>query len=370
MRILIAGGGTAGHINPGIAIAKKLIERDKSTEVLFIGTKKGLETKLVPREGFTLETIRVKGFIRKLSLDTLVAVKELFQGILDARKIIKNFKPDIVVGTGGYVCGPVVLNASLMGIPTVIHEQNAFPGVTNKLLSRFVDTIAISFKESASFFKNPKKVVFTGNPVRGELLDADRNLSRQKLGLTPEDFLVVIFGGSRGAEKINEAVSDMLLSNYKPGELNIIFATGEAQYEKISSKLKEVKPKSLDVVPYIYDMGNVLPAADLVVCRAGAITLGEIAVLGLPSVIIPSPYVTANHQEHNARSFEEQGAAVVILEKDLNGDILYNQIKSLEKNREQLAKMARNSKKCSIPNAADKITQIIGEALEARKNKH
>jgi len=369
LRVLIAGGGTAGHINPGIAIAKYIQSKNSNAEIMFVGTQRGLETKLVPREGFELEFIKVKGFRRKLSVDTIVSIKEMFQGIMEARRVIKKFKPDIVVGTGGYVCGPVVLNASLMKIPTVVHEQNAFPGITNRILSRFADAVAISFQESKKYFKASKTLAFTGNPIRSEILEVDKTSARRNLGKDKNSSIVVIFGGSRGAEKINEAVSDMLLNHYKEENCEIIYATGEAQFEKILKQLEGIRSEHTEIVPYIYDMANVLSSADLVVSRAGAITISELTAQGIPSIMIPSPHVTANHQEHNARALEEQGAAVVILEKDLNGEILHMQIMDLLRNREQLNKMARNSKKMGLTNATEKIYTIILETMEKKKNK-
>lgn len=363
MKVLVSGGGTAGHINPGIAIAKYIKSKNPNCEILFIGTQKGLETKLVPRENFELKLIKVRGFKRKLSTDTLVAVKELFQGLHEARSIIKEFKPDIVIGTGGYVCGPVVFNAARMKIPTLIHEQNAFPGVTNKLLSRFVDKVAISFEESEKFFKNGKKVVFTGNPIRSELLNTDRKAAREKLGIEKDKPFVVIFGGSRGAEPINKTVSELISLHKDERKFYLLFATGEAQYDKIMKRLGNLNSKYIKVVPYIYNMAEVMAASDLVVSRAGAITLSELTALGVPSILIPSPYVTANHQEYNARALEKQGAGIVILEKNLNHNILYEQISDLLKDRDKLGEMAANSKKMGITNASEKIYDIIEELL-------
>ena len=364
MRVIIAGGGTAGHINPGIAVAKFIKQKDKNADILFIGTRRGLETKLVPREGFDLKLIKVRGFKRRLSLDTFAAVKELFQGLLEARKIIKEFKPDVVIGTGGYVCGPVLFNACRMKIPTLIHEQNAFPGVTNRILSRIVDAVAISFKESAQYFKYAKKLVYTGNPVRSEIIQADRQASRKRLDIGPNDTFVVIFGGSLGAERINATVVEML-KKYSM-DCKILFGTGNAQYESIAKELEGVRSSSVLVVPYIYDMGSAMAAADLVICRAGAITCSELTALGVPSIMIPSPNVVANHQEYNARSLEKNGASVIILEKDLSGDILYDQMARLLKDKEQLNKMAKNAKKIGITNAAEKIYSIIDELVKAR----
>lgn len=365
MKVLVSGGGTAGHINPGIAIAKYIKSKNPDCEIIFVGTQKGLETKLVPRENFELKTIKVRGFRRKLSKDTLVAVKELFQGLHEAKSIIKEFKPDIVIGTGGYVCGPVVFNAARMKIPTLIHEQNAFPGVTNKLLSRFVDKVAISFKESEKYFKNKKKIVFTGNPIRSELLYTDRNSAREKLGIEKDKPFVVIFGGSRGAEPINNAMCELILSHKDEKDFHLLFATGEAQYDTIVKRLGNLNSKNINVVPYIYNMADVMAAADLVIGRAGAITLSELTALGVPSILIPSPYVTANHQEYNARALEKQGAGIVVLEKDLNHNLLYQQIIHLLKDKGQLKKMAENSKKMGITNASEKIYGIVEELIKS-----
>ncbi len=364
MKFLIAGGGTGGHINPGIAIARYIRQKQKDADILFAGTQRGLETKLVPREGFELRLIKVRGFKRKLSKDTFVAIKELFQGIWEARKLIREFKPDVVIGTGGYVCGPVLFVASRMKIATLIHEQNAFPGITNRILSRFVDAVAISFKESKKFFKSARMLVHTGNPVRDEILEADRTASRQKLCLDKDTPLVVVTGGSLGAERINQVVCDMIVNHYKSSDFNIIFSTGNDQYQKILDQLGSGLPDSITITPYIYDAGSIYSAADLIICRGGAITMSELPVLGLPSVIIPSPNVTANHQEYNARALEKQGAAVVILEKDLNSNLMYQQIMSLLKDRDQLLKMARNARKMGITNATEKIYSMITEIIK------
>ncbi|NLM59027.1 MAG: undecaprenyldiphospho-muramoylpentapeptide beta-N-acetylglucosaminyltransferase [Clostridium sp.] len=364
MKVLISGGGTAGHINPGLAIAKYIKKMEPDSKILFVGTQKGLESKLVPRENFEIKMIKVRGFQRKLSLDTLVAVKELFQGLFEARKVIRDFKPDVVIGTGGYVCGPVVFNASRMKIPTLVHEQNAFPGVTNKILSKFVDKVAISFKESTKYFKGRKNVVFTGNPIRSEMLEVSREAARKKLGIPNSEPLVVIFAGSRGAESVNSTVAEMIKKYGTQCGFHLIYATGEAQYKGIIEKIGDLKSKKIQVLPYIYDMANTMAAADLVVCRAGAITISELTALGVPSVMIPSPYVTANHQEHNAKALEQQGAAVVILEKNLNSDILYDQINTLLSDRNILNKMAQHAKKMGITNATEKIYELIKEIVK------
>lgn len=364
MRVLISGGGTAGHINPAISIAKYIMKQNNETEILFVGTKEGLESKLVPREGFHMETIKVRGFKRKFSLETFVTIKELFQGLVGARKIIKDYKPNVVIGTGGYVCGPVVFNAARMNIPTLIHEQNAFPGVTNRILSRFVNRVAISFKEAENYFKKKEKVVFTGNPLRIEMLEVDRYIARQKIKIERDKFFVVIFGGSRGAEKINQEVSELIKEYNKEINFKLLFATGDKQYEKIYGDLKKYQSENISIVPYIYDMANIMAAADLVVARAGAMTLSELTALKIPSILIPSPYVTANHQEHNARALERSGAAIVILEKELTSDILYKQVMSLSQDKNSLKKMSFNAGKLAIIDATEKIYATINDITD------
>lgn len=364
MKVLIAGGGTGGHINPGLAIAKYIKQKEAEADITFVGTKKGLETKLVPREGYPLETITVRGFKRKLSLDTLIAIKELIQSFFQASRLLKRIKPDVVIGTGGYVCGPVLYMAAKKGIPTLIHESNAFPGVTNRLLERYVNYVAISFKDAEKYFKNKKKLVLTGNPVREELLNSGRDKVASNLGIVEGKPLIVAMGGSRGARKINETIADML-NNYFKGEFNLIFATGEAQFDDISStvKIDEKYRDMVKVVPYIYNVDQVYVASDLMICRAGAITISELQVMGIPSILIPSPYVTANHQEHNARSLERDGGAVVILENELNADLLYKQICSLIFNKDVLKKMSKNTSKNRVTDSAEKIYHLIKEII-------
>ena len=358
MKVIIAGGGTAGHINPGLAIANHIKLKKPETEIIFVGTKKGLETTLIPREGYMLELINVMGFKRKISVENVKAIKELVQSLNQVKRIIKRFKPDIVIGTGGYVCGPVLYVAARMKIPTLIHEQNVFPGLTNRILSRFVDIVAVNFKESEKYLRHSKELIHTGNPIKTEILDNIKQNSNTK-GKAEIKPLVVIFGGSRGAENINKSALELIEKYCKDCNFNILFATGTVHYERIIKTVGTDIPKSVQIVPYIYDMGKVMASADLVVCRAGAITISELTVLGVPSILIPSPYVTANHQEYNARTLEKNGASVVILEKDLNEKLLYEQIGDLLKNKEQLKKMGTNAKNMGIIDAGEKIYSLI-----------
>lgn len=351
MKVLIAGGGTAGHINPGLAIARKLQKDMPDVEIMFVGTNKGLETKLIPREGFGLELIRVQGFRRKISKDTLKSIAYVFLGMHDAKKLVRNFKPDVVIGTGGYVCGPVLFVANLLKIPTIIHESNAIPGVTNKILSRFVDCVCVSFDDAKKYFSNAKRVVVTGNPLRDGIRRGCHVTKRERAKVT-------IFGGSRGAKTVNKTVVDMINKYGSEFDFDITFATGEAQYKDVVSGVL-CKRDNINIVPYIYDMPSVMANSDLLITRAGAITLSEITAMGKASILIPSPYVTANHQEYNARALEKKGASVVILEKDLNQDVLYNEIKNIIGNRQKLDDMAKKAASMGILDASEKICNII-----------
>ena len=356
MKVLIAGGGTAGHINPGLAIAKYLQKNIKDCEIRFVGTNRGLETKLVIREGFKLSLINVRGFKRKISLDTLKAVRDTFRGIHEAKKLIRDFAPDIVIGTGGYVTGPVLLVASLLKIPTLIHESNAIPGVTNKILARFVDTVCISFEDAKKYFTSAKNVVVTGNPLReGIILNSNKEINER-----PK---VTIFGGSRGARAINTTVADMINTYGKDFKFDITFATGEAQHKDVIGMIN-YKSDNIEVLPYIFDMPRVMNDSDLLVTRAGAITLSEITAMGKASILIPSPYVTANHQEYNARALEKNGASIVLLEKDLNKDTLYNSINSIIDDKEKLIQMSKKSADMGILDAIDKIFTEIKKIIK------
>ncbi|MGB9780004.1 undecaprenyldiphospho-muramoylpentapeptide beta-N-acetylglucosaminyltransferase [Caldanaerobacter sp.] len=359
MRYLIAGGGTGGHIYPAVAIAKEILKNEKDAEILFVGTKKGLEVDLVPREGFRLVTIEVQGFRRKLSFDTLKTVYKAFSGFNQAMKILREFKPHVVIGTGGYVCGPVLMAAILKRIPTLIHEQNVFPGLTNKILSPFVDVVAVSFEDSVKYFKRAKKVIVTGNPIREEILGVNREEARKILGFSMFKPLVVSVGGSRGAEKINSTMVELLRNKR---DFQVLIITGSANYEKVMKKIEKegiVLDDSTKIIPYSHEMHFVYAAADLLVCRAGAITLSEITAIGVPAILVPSPYVANNHQEYNARLLEKEGAAQVILEKDLNVQELSRRIEQLLKDPALLEEMSKRSKRLGRIEAARQIYQLV-----------
>lgn len=367
MRYLISGGGTGGHVNPGLAIAKEIMKNEPDAEILFVGTKNGLEDKLVPREGFNIQYIEVSGFKRKLSMDTVRTLSKLIKSFGAIKKIIREFKPDAVIGTGGYVCGPVVLSAALKKIPTLIHEQNAFPGVTNKILSRYVDAVAISFEEARQRFKGKARVIMTGNPVRAELFMQDRDEARKKLNIPHDRPLVVIFGGSLGAEHLNQCVRDMVNAHADEIGFHLIVATGMKHYDHVMSEIKVPLPSHIVIEPYLYNMGEVLAAADLAVCRGGAITVSELSALGVPSILVPSPYVAENHQEYNARALENKGAAVVILQKQLTAEILYGQIQKLISNKDLRNKMSVAAKKMSKKDSSAALYSLLKDVMSQNR---
>ncbi len=364
MKVLITGGGTGGHIYPALAIAKKIKEDYSDSKILYVGTRNSMESEIIPKEGFEFQAIRVKGFARKLSFDTLKSLKEVFLGLNDARKVIKDFSPNIVIGTGGYVCGPVVLTASLKGIPTLIHEQNALPGITNKILSRFVDKVALSFEESKKHFKNHKKLVITGNPIRESILNINKNESYKSLNISPNKKVVLSFGGSWGQKKLNEAMLRVIEKNVNNRTIQVIHVTGKRLYEDF---MKGLKSKGIDislnenitVVPYLFEMPKAQAISDLVIISAGAISIAEVTAIGSPCIVIPKSYTTDNHQEFNARAVENNGAGIMILEKDLDGNRLNTLILDLLNDKKRLDKMAVNSRKLGKVDATRKIVKII-----------
>jgi len=367
MRVLITGGGTGGHIYPALSIAKRIKLEFVDADILYVGTEKGMESEIVPKEGFAFKTIRVKGFRRKLTFDTLVSIKELILGFNDANALIKEFKPDIVIGTGGYVCGPIVFLAALKKIPTLIHEQNAFPGATNRILSKFVNKIAGSFEESIKYFKDTSKVVITGNPIRQDILNMNKEESYSDLKIDPKKQFLLSFGGSGGQSSLNKAMLEVLVQNNDNSNLQILHVTGKRHYDNFMSELKERGIKTLNenirVVPYFFDMPKALAIADLMITSGGAIAIAELTAVGIPSILIPKAYTTENHQEYNARALEKKGASVVILEKDLNGKILYSTINTLLSNNRKLSLMASHSKSMGIVDADKRIVDIVKELI-------
>ncbi|MGL4914110.1 MAG: undecaprenyldiphospho-muramoylpentapeptide beta-N-acetylglucosaminyltransferase [Romboutsia sp.] len=361
MRVLLSGGGTGGHVYPAIAIANRIKEEHPDAEIVFVGTAKGIESEIVPKYGYELKTVTVQGFKRKIDIDNVKRVFKLFKGLEQSRKVVKKFKPDIVIGTGGYVSGPVLFNASMNKVPTVIHEQNSFPGVTNKILAKMVTRVLTSFEDSHQRFPEGtrEKLVLTGNPVRKEILMARKNVARRNLGVTEDKKMVLCYGGSGGSEDINNAMK-LVIENMVKDDVAFIFATGKYYYEEFSNSISHLQFKSYQrVVPYLEDMANALAASDLVIGSAGAISLAEITALGKPSIIIPKAYTAENHQEYNAKSIEKQGAGIAILEKDLTPKSLNEAVFKLLGDKEKLRDMVNASKEVGKPESIELIYSEI-----------
>jgi UDP-N-acetylglucosamine--N-acetylmuramyl-(pentapeptide) pyrophosphoryl-undecaprenol N-acetylglucosamine transferase len=370
MKVLLAGGGTAGHINPALAIAGYIKNKRNDAEFLFIGNRGGMEQRLVPQAGFEIKSITISGFKRSFSpksmLENVKTVSRTFTSSREAKKIIAEFKPDICIGTGGYVSGPVIRTAAKMGIPCIIHEQNAYPGITNKMLAKSVKKVMLAVPDAKKYFDKNVDFVITGNPVRQEILTAKKEESRKELGLDNRP-VVLSFGGSLGARKINEAVADLVARSGIDGRYQHIHAYGS--YGDWFPQLVEEKGtdiadcSNLDIRPYIDNMPTCMAAADLVICRAGAITLSEIQAMGKPAILIPSPNVAENHQYHNAMALVNAGAADILEEKDLTGAALMRKTDKMLLNPEKLEKYSENSRKMAITDANERIYSVVKKVL-------
>lgn len=363
MRIIMTGGGTGGHIYPAIAIADKIKRKHPESEILFVGTEKGMERELVPKNGYSIKFITVSGINRKNPIKNVKTVLDLIKGSSQAKKIIKDFKPDIVIGTGGYVCGPVVRAAHKKGIRSFIHEQNAVPGVTNLLLERYAEKVFISFPESAAYFKHPEKLVVSGNPIRKCFLISGLRDYRQKLGISSTDFVILCFGGSRGAGNINKVMTETAKILKSVPNVKLFFITGIPYYESIKNVLENdgiTDEGNITVLPYADNIHEYIFASDLVISRSGALTVSEITACGKPSIMIPSPNVTGNHQFFNAKVVADKGGAVIIEEKDLSAEKMIGTILRLINNREALNAMAKASAAAGKVDGADVIYDHLG----------
>lgn len=365
MHILFAGGGTAGHINPALAVAGYIREKHPDAHISYIGTSDKLEAKLVPEMGYNFRTISVAGFQRKLTLKNIgkniSAAGKALTSSINARKILKEIQPDVVVGTGGYVSGPVLREAAKLGIKTAIHEQNAYPGVTTKMLAPHVDAVLLAMPEAEKYLKLKKKPYITGNPVRKELLNITYEQARQTLGIDSRP-MILSFGGSLGARRINEAVSGLIEWHNGTDKFYHIHGTGKSGYESVINYFKEKNitlSDKIDIREYIKDMNVCMAAADLVICRAGAITLSELLACGKPAILIPSPYVAENHQYHNALTLKHIGAAEIIEEKDLTTEKLIDVVDKLIENKSKLSAMSNAAKNGAIIDANERIYEII-----------
>ena len=372
MKVLLTGGGTAGHINPALAIAGYLKQKEPDTDILYVGNRGGMEERLVQRAGYPMAFITISGFQRKLSFKNLMrnvqTVERIFTSTIEVKKIIKDFAPHVCVGTGGYVSGPVIREAAKLGVPCVIHESNAYPGITTKLLAKSVHTVMLAVPDARQYFEEGVHCTVTGNPVRGEVLAATREASRKALGLDSRP-VVLSFGGSLGAAALNRAAAYMLSESAKEGKYQHIHGYG--QHDDMF--LEELKEYGLDLAAnpqirvreYIDNMPQCLAAADLVIGRAGAMTLTEIEAKGRASILIPSPNVAENHQFHNAMALVRRGAAEIIEEKDLTGEALWRKAEKILSDPQRLRSLGENAGKMEILDASERIYRVIKDAAGA-----
>ena len=370
MKVVIAAAGTAGHINPGLAIANKIKQEEPKSEITFIGTTRGLENDLVPRAGFKLKTIDAYGLSKKLTIENIKKMYKTLKGYGEAKKILKDLKPDIVIGTGGYICGATILAAHNLKIPTMLHESNSFPGKAVKMLAKKTDVILISFEDAKERIPNAKKIVHTGTPVKikkQEYTNSQIEKIKKELGLNNEKPLVLIFGGSQGAQKINEAIMG-IIKNKLNKEYQIIWATGPKQYDIIKEKLEDANIninyiENTKIVPYIYNMEEIMNVSDLIVSRSGAMTITEIANLAKPSILVPLPNVSGDHQMYNAKVLANKNAAIIIINDDLNTVDLNTKIKEIVLDKNKKEQMGKNAFKVSTKNVEEKIWQEIKELI-------
>lgn len=368
MKVIFTCGGTAGHVNPAIALAGELQRRDESTEILFVGAKRGLERDLVTKAGYAFRAVEISSFHRSMKpkeiSHNLVSAKNLLFSPAEARAIIKDFGPDLAVGTGGYASYPVIKAAHRMGIPTAVHESNAQPGLATKLLEPYADLIMVGFEPCRAFYKNKDKVVVTGTPVRGDFFTMTKAEARQKLGYTDERPVVVSFWGSLGAEAMNRQMAEYFYLEAEKEPFHHIHSVGMLGWQKMQDwvgkygvNLKD--HPAIDVREYIYDMAAVMQAADLVISRSGASTLSELTALGVPAILVPSPNVTNHHQEKNAQVLADAGAALYLAEEKSSGKELFRLTASLLKDRERLARMSAAMRSLGVPDATEKICSTV-----------
>lgn len=367
MKVILSGGGTGGHIYPALAIASALEEKIPSIEFLYVGTSKGFEADIVPRYGIEFVSVNIEGLPRKISFRLFSAIAKLVIGIWKSKKILDTFTPELIIATGGYACGPISFLGAKRGVKLIVHEQNVVPGLTNRILARQADLICTTFQDSIRYFPENKKVVVTGLPVRSEIANTNREEGAEKLGLDPAKCTILSIGGSRGAEKINKAMVEVIKFYSNNTDVQIVHVTGEAGYESFLSNIKKYgvneKLDNVLVFPYIHEMNYALACADLVIGRAGASFISELTVKGIPAVLIPYPYASNNHQEYNALSLVRNNAAVMIKDSELEGHVLLDIIKNIIEEKDILQKMKLNSESIRKTEAAEKITFLIEDMI-------
>ncbi len=371
MKVILAAGGTGGHIYPAIAIADEIRHRHPDWEIVFLGKLDSIEGRIVPEAGYHIENIDVAGYERFYSAARKIkVVGKLLLSFHECAAIFRRQKPDIVIGTGGYVCGPVVMTAALRGIPSLIAEQNVIPGFTIKTLSAFADCVCASFEESIPYMKKPSRCVFSGNPVRREFELVNRENARRSLRLDKNDTAVLIFGGSLGAHTLNVAAAELIKYYNSRDRVKIYLVTGDEGYTQVRDALEADKVKineNIHILSYCNEMPLMLNAADIVVARSGASTIAEINYVGLPAVYVPFPYAANDHQTKNAVVCEKKGAARVIKDAELNGDVLISMVKNLAENPEQLRVMRNNSLKMGRRDSACVVCDNIDKLIEGKK---
>ena len=372
MNVLFTCGGTAGHINPAIAAARLLKERHPEANILFAGARRGMENELVPREGYPLETVDAMRFQRSFSWFAIrYNIKTLYclpKSRRQAKKIIRKFRPDLVVGTGGYASYPVVREAARQGIPTVIHESNAVPGLTTKMLAKIADRIMVGFEDSRGNYPHPERVIVTGTPVRGDFFTRTRAEARKELGLEDDRPLVLSYFGSLGAREMNRQMAEFIRLESREDAFYHIHGAGSAGYQWMPDLIRSMdvdlnQHPNIQLKEYIYNMSVVMAAADFVICRAGASTISEVTALAKPCILIPSPNVAGNHQEKNARVLEQRGAAVLLPEAECSGQTLFETTQRLLSRPDELEAMRRASGGVSVPDAAQRMYEVMMELI-------
>lgn len=371
MRVILTGGGSAGHVNPALAIANIIKVNEPESEIIFVGTSKGLENDLVPKAGYELRHVEISGIARSLSPSNIKTAFRVLTSPRKAKKLIKEFSPDIVIGTGGYACWPSLTAAAKMGIPTVLHEANATPGVAVRQLCGKMDVVMTNFKETADKLSDKQRAMHVGMPMRGEFDSISKSEARKKLGISDDKIVILSFGGSLGAPMVNRAALE-IMQNFSSVNENVVHyhSSGSREYDNMMKEYGERKIgdcDSIELSPYIYDMSFKMAAADIVICRAGAMTLAELARMRATAVLIPSPNVTDNHQYKNAKVLADAGAAVIIEEKEFDGDIVSNTVKRLAADKTLRKQMSENIGKFYDMETGKKIFAEIEKLVRSHK---
>lgn len=366
MKIVIAGGGTGGHVYPGIAVAKAFKKELANAEIVFIGTPEGIESRVVPKEGFEIKFIRSEGIVGNDAYRMIRSAFKLPLSMKDSYLILKSLRPDVVLGVGGYSSGPALLTAFLMGMPTIIHEQNTVPGLTNKILGKFINIVAVTYFESVDFFPKDKTYI-TGNPIRDEILRGDRDRGYKTLGLDRELFTIFVFGGSSGASSINKALNEALvyLEDFKD-HIQFLHQTGEKDFDFVRG-FYNARGFRGTVIPFLHEMADAYAVADLVVSRAGATTIAELTTCGKAAILIPYPFAAGNHQKANAEKLWDLGAAQMILDSELNGSTLSSVIRHLFNDPDLISEMEMTSRSIGRPDATKKIIELIVSLVKSKK---